>query len=105
MISPPWTRPRTAPEWMKGTVEDWATESLLAARQAYQVPETGERLKSGQKLGDVTRKRICRSFVGDLSQAGLRLAMVLNEALVSRNRGHHANPCLLKGEVLSDRVP
>ena len=26
---------------MKGTVEDWATESLLAARQAYQVPETG----------------------------------------------------------------
>ena len=37
---------------MKGTVEDWATESLLAARQAYQVPETGKRLKSGQKLGD-----------------------------------------------------
>ncbi len=37
---------------MKGTVEDWATESLLAARQAYHVPETGRRLKSGQKLGD-----------------------------------------------------
>ena len=36
---------------MKGTVEDWATESLLAARQAYQVPETGKRLKPGQKLG------------------------------------------------------
>jgi nuclease S1 len=36
----------------KGTVEDWATESLLAARRAYQVPETGQRLKPGQKLGD-----------------------------------------------------
>jgi nuclease S1 len=37
---------------MKGTVEDWATESLLAARQAYQVPETGQRLKPLQKLAD-----------------------------------------------------
>ena len=27
--------------WMKGTVEDWATESLLAAREAYQDPTTG----------------------------------------------------------------
>ena len=26
--------------------------SLLAAREAYQVPETGKRLKPGQKLGD-----------------------------------------------------
>jgi len=37
---------------MGGTVEDWATESLLAARAAYQVPETGKRLKPGQKLAD-----------------------------------------------------
>jgi len=37
---------------MRGTVEDWATESLLAARAAYQVPETGKRLKPGQKLSD-----------------------------------------------------
>jgi hypothetical protein len=64
----------------KGTVEDWATESLLAARAAYNVPETGQRLKPGQKLGDryfetnlpVVRKRLYR--------AGVRLAMVLNEA-------------------------
>jgi nuclease S1 len=65
---------------MKGTIEDWATESLLAARQAYQVPETGKRLKSGQKLADayldanlpVARRR--------LYQASVRLAMVLNRA-------------------------
>jgi hypothetical protein len=65
-------------EAMKGTVEDWATESLLLAKAAYQVPETGKRLKSGQKLGDaylnthlpVVRKR--------LYQASIRLAIVLN---------------------------
>ena len=45
---------------MKGTVEDWATESLLAARHAYQVPETGMRSKSGS-LGMPTWRRICRS--------------------------------------------
>ena len=35
---------------LKGSVEDWATESLLAARAAYNVPETGQRLKPGQKV-------------------------------------------------------
>jgi len=38
--------------WMKGAVEDWATESLLVAREAYQDPSTGRRIKSGAKLGD-----------------------------------------------------
>jgi hypothetical protein len=69
---------RTA--WMAGTVEDWATESLLAAREAYLIPGTNTRLKSGRILGDdyqakhlpVVRRRLC--------QAGLRLAMVLNAA-------------------------
>jgi hypothetical protein len=67
--------------WMAGTVEDWATESLVAARKAYLIPGTEERIESGQKLGKeyydkhvpVVRRRLC--------QAGLRLAMVLNEAL------------------------
>jgi nuclease S1 len=52
---------------MKGTVEDWAAESLLAARAAYLVPGTDKRLKSGQKLGEVyieihmpvVRRRMC----------------------------------------------
>jgi hypothetical protein len=67
--------------WMKGTVEDSATESLFTARHAHQVPDTGLSLKPGQKPGDsyqaasrpVARRR--------LSQAGLRRAMVLSEAL------------------------
>ncbi len=67
-------------KWTAGTVEDWATESLLAAREAYRIPGTDRRIKSGQKLGQeyqdkhlpVVRQRLC--------QAGLRLAMVLNQA-------------------------
>jgi len=65
---------------MRGTVENWATESLLAARQAYQVPETGKRLKPGQKLADVYQDKSLPVIRRRLSQAGLRLAMVLNEA-------------------------
>ncbi len=71
--------PENRAAWISGTVEDWATESLLAAREAYLIPGTDKRLKSGQKLGEeyqakrlpVVRQRLC--------QAGLRLAMVLND--------------------------
>src|SRR5262249_36900874 len=44
--------PEASAKAMSGTVEDWATESLLAARQAYQDPGTGQRIKPGTKLGD-----------------------------------------------------
>jgi hypothetical protein len=44
--------PENRVAWVKGTVEDWATESLLAAREAYQDPRTGKRITSGTKLGD-----------------------------------------------------
>jgi hypothetical protein len=72
--------PENREAWMGGSPEDWASESLLAARAAYMVPGTEQRIKSGQKLGreyydanlPVARRRLC--------QAGLRLAMVLNEA-------------------------
>jgi hypothetical protein len=72
--------------WMNGTAEDWATECLLAAREAYLIPGTDKRLKSGQKLGDeyqarhlpVVRRRLCH--------AALRLAMVLNGAFQDPER-------------------
>ena len=65
---------------MKGTIEDWATESLLAARQAYQVPETGKRLKSGQKLSEAYLDANLPVLRRRLYQASVRLAMVLNQA-------------------------
>jgi hypothetical protein len=64
----------------KGTVEDWATESLLAAREAYQDPRTGKRIKSGTKLGDEYQEKNLPIARRRLAQAGLRLACVLNEA-------------------------
>jgi hypothetical protein len=73
--------PEARAEAMKGSVEDWATESLLAARQAYQVPETGLRLKSGQKLGDSYLQANLPQVRRRLYQGGVRLAMVLNEAI------------------------
>jgi nuclease S1 len=71
--------PQNREAWMKGTVEDWATESLLAARQAYQVPETGLRLKPGQKLAETYQAASLPVVRKRLTQASLRLAMVLNE--------------------------
>ena len=65
---------------MRGTVEDWATESLLAARAAYQVPETGKRIKPGQKLADSYQEANLPVVRRRLYQAGVRLALVLNEA-------------------------
>jgi hypothetical protein len=58
----------------------WKKRSCGLAREAYLIPGTDNRLKSGQKLGDeyqtkhlpVVRQRLC--------QAALRLAMVLNQA-------------------------
>jgi nuclease S1 len=76
--------PEARQEAMKGTVEDWATESLLAARQAYQVPETGMRLKSGQKLGDTYLQANLPVVRRRLYEGSVRLAMVLNEAFDRR---------------------
>jgi nuclease S1 len=64
----------------EGTVEDWATESLLAARQAYQVPETGMRLKPGQKLRDAYLEANLPVVRQRLYQGGVRLAKVRNES-------------------------
>jgi len=70
--------PENVAEWSKGDVEDWATESLRAAKIAYDYPRGDGPLKSGTRLGEeyvevatpIVRKR--------LAQAGVRLANELN---------------------------
>jgi hypothetical protein len=62
-----------------GTVEDWATESLMAARQAYQDPRTGQRIRPGTKLGDAYQAANLPVVRRRLYQGGIRLAVVLNE--------------------------
>ncbi len=69
-------------EARKGTVEDWATESLLAAREAYQDPKTGQRIKPGARLGDEYQARNLPVAKRRLYQASARLALVLNGAFV-----------------------
>ena len=64
---------------MNGKVEDWATESLLAARAAYVMPETGALIKPGRKLGDEYQAANLPVVKKRLYQGGVRLAMVLNE--------------------------
>ncbi len=66
-----------------GTVEDWATESLLAAREAYVDPLTGQRIKSGAKLGLDYHNKNIPVVKERMYLAGMRLAKVLNEAFDS----------------------
>jgi hypothetical protein len=70
-----------AGRWELGTVEDWATESLLAARLAYLRPEDGTPLQPGERLGEAyveSNLPIARLRV---AQSGVRLAVVLNTVL------------------------
>jgi nuclease S1 len=62
-----------------GTVEDWATESLLAAKEAYVDPLTGQRIKSGAKLGLEYHNKNIPVVKERMYRAGVRLAKVLNE--------------------------
>ena len=64
-----------------GSVEDWATESLLAARQAYQDPMTGQRIKPGEKLGKADQERNLPVVKRRLYRASARLARVLKDTL------------------------
>jgi hypothetical protein len=46
------TNPKLAAKCSKGTPEDWATESLQAAKEAYCLPGTKTAMKSGTRLGE-----------------------------------------------------
>jgi nuclease S1 len=65
---------------MTGAVEDWATGSLLAAREAYQDPATGMRIRPGARLADAYQDASLLTVRRRLYQGGMRLATVRNEA-------------------------
>lgn len=67
-----------APKWAGGTVEDWANESLDAARKAYRDPVTDRELKKGVKLGDAYQAANAPVAVRRLAMSGVRLATILN---------------------------
>ena len=78
--------PQALAEAGKDVVEDWATESLLAARAAYVVPQIGGRIKPGQKLGALYFDEQLPVVRHRLYQAGARLAKVLNECFADYPR-------------------
>jgi nuclease S1 len=65
---------------MDGKVEDWATESLLAARSAYQVPGSDRRIKPGDKLTDAYFNASLPVVRERLYRGGVRLALLLDIA-------------------------
>ena len=71
--------PEARAKALSGAVEEWATESLLAARGAYQDPATGMRIRPGARLGDAYQESSGPVVRRRLYQGGMRLATVLNE--------------------------
>jgi nuclease S1 len=76
--------PQSPVNTAEGTVEDWATESLLAARGAYVNPATKQRIKPGTKLSDAYLEKNLPVVRQRLHQAAVRLAAVLNEEFLEK---------------------
>jgi hypothetical protein len=72
-------KPEARAKAQRGTIEDWATESLLAARNAYRDPATGRTIQRGDRLGEAYLEANLPVVRQRLFQAGVRVAMVLNE--------------------------
>ena len=80
-----------AEKWTEGRVEDWINESLEAARVAYRVPGSKEMVRSGMRLGQDYQNANLPIVTRRLSQAGVRLSEVLNEAFdTSEDSGTNA---------------
>lgn len=75
----PLLTPANVAAWGKGSVEDWADESLAAAKKAYQDPADPSRLVvSGTRLGREYAEASVPVIRLRLAQAGVRLANELN---------------------------
>lgn len=73
-----------AQAWLGGSVEDWANESLEAARQAYAIPGSRNQLQPGARLGREYLDANLPLAMERLAKAGLRLSDVLNHDLKAR---------------------
>ncbi|MFO0909580.1 MAG: S1/P1 nuclease [Isosphaeraceae bacterium] len=76
-----------ASKWRGGTVEDWATESLLAARQAYTAVGTNRPLRKGARLEASYVEANLPMARERLAASALRLAEMLEAALVGPTPG------------------
>jgi nuclease S1 len=74
-------RESRARDWLGGSIEDWANESLELGRRAYLVPGTNFTLRSGDAIGREYEKINLPLAVERLARSGVRLAALLNEIL------------------------
>jgi nuclease S1 len=70
--------PELAARWSRGTVEDWANESLALAKRAYTQPGTNAPIRRGMKLGEGYQAANLPAARERLAQSGVRLAAILN---------------------------
>lgn len=70
--------PKMVAEWSKGTPEDWATESLLVAGDAFRLPGSGRMIRSGERLGNEYYRFALPVIRTQLARAGIRTAFILN---------------------------
>lgn len=66
-----------AAQWSDGTVEEWTTESLQAAKKAYYLPG-GTLIASGTELDAVYCSAAFQVIQLQLAKAGVRVAWILN---------------------------
>jgi nuclease S1 len=71
--------PKTVQEWAKGIPENWATESLQAAKVADCLPGTNAVMKSGTTLSDDYARMAMPIIQQQLAKAGIRIPWMLNE--------------------------
>jgi hypothetical protein len=74
-----YANPQKVKEWAKGSPEDWATETLQAAKEAYCLPGTKTVIRSGTRLGDEYCRFALPIIQKQLAKAGIRIAWMLNE--------------------------
>jgi hypothetical protein len=71
--------PQTIQEWSKGSVDDWANETLQAAKLAYRpLDDAPKVLPRGVKLDDAYVKRAEPILKEQMARASVRLANELN---------------------------
>jgi hypothetical protein len=69
-----------ARDWLQqGRPEDWANESLLVGRRAYQIPGSNSTLRSGDSIGREYERENVPKAADRLARSGVRLAAVLEE--------------------------
>jgi hypothetical protein len=74
--------PEAVATWSRGSVDDWADESLQVAKLAYRDPPNSARpFASGVTLGDPYLKRAEPLLEGQMARASVRLANELNAIL------------------------